>query len=138
MLKNCPECGALFVSGIKKLCDECSKKDEEDYNKIFKFLRQNPCSKIVEVSEGTGVPRKKIMKFIEEGRISLATIVLDEKEKICCKMCGKEIKSGKLCNVCAEEFKKKLEGTKKVSSQEKKARGERIYIADMIKNKGKI
>lgn len=131
MLKNCPECGALFTFLAKDLCDECSKKDEEEYNKVFKFLRQNPCSSILDVSECTGVSRKKIMEFIHDGRISLVTIAVSEEKKLYCRMCNKEIKGGKLCNECADNFREKLKETKKtIPVQEKEVLTGRMYTED--------
>jgi len=90
-LANCRECGKLFLKISSDICPECQKKEEEDFNRVKDYLKENPNAKIAEIMEGTGVTETRINKFIRAGRLSI---------KPTCESCGKAIDSGRLCPEC--------------------------------------
>lgn len=57
-LRNCPQCGKLFVYNIRNLCPECIKKDEKDFGCVRDYLYNHPRATIEEISEETGVSYK--------------------------------------------------------------------------------
>lgn len=135
-LKNCSECGNVFSPTITdEVCIECHKIREGEFDVVYKFLRQNPGSHIQEVSSSTGISVQKITQFIKNGRISLSTISGVE-EKFLCKGCGVEIKhSAKLCEKCAEDFRSKLQMSKKTPltlPSDKKITG-KVHILERLK-----
>lgn len=99
-LENCPSCGNLFVKNIREVCNECYKKVEIEYEKVYKFLRnkENRKSTIYEVSDATGVTVSQIRSFIREGRLRLADF---PNMGYPCERCGTNlITTGNLCDDC--------------------------------------
>lgn len=117
--KNCPECGKLFLySGRSIVCDECTKKDSQDFEKVRSYLRENPKQKLADVSEATGVSVKKINKYIQDGRL-VASEGLSGAYK--CSSCGVGIQRGRFCDSCAKKLSTRAsnvlsEGLKKSST----------------------
>lgn len=109
-LRNCPECKRLFTGGTHDICTDCMKKEEEDYEKVAQYLKKNPKSSIEDVTEETEVTRKKIIKFLKEGKILGAEITTGE-PLLMCSSCGEPITEGKLCRKCADALSQKLKGT---------------------------
>lgn len=109
-LRNCPECGKLFVYNHRNLCPECLKKDEEDFDIVRDFLYKNPKATVEEISKKTGVSSKSILEFLKEGRLMLRSnnvnIILS------CELCGEPIVSGRLCEKCSKKFKRGLTSRK--------------------------
>ncbi|WP_422446897.1 TIGR03826 family flagellar region protein [Thermoanaerobacterium sp. DL9XJH110] len=109
-LRNCPECGKLFVYTVKNLCPDCVKKEEEDFEKVRDYLYDNPGATIEEVSEKTGVDSKKVLEFLREGRLVLKNA---NAGILSCEMCGAPILTGRYCDKCAGDMKKRLDVIKK-------------------------
>lgn len=110
VLRNCPECKRLFTGGQHDICMDCKKKEEEEYDKVSVYLKKNPKRSIDDVVEQTEVPRKKIIKFLKEGKILGADITTGEL-LLTCSSCGKPINEGKICKECAEALSQKLKGS---------------------------
>lgn len=135
-IKNCPECGKVFSAVSGDICPECQKIEEEEYEKVYKFLKEHPFSSIEKVSAETGVSRRKILKFLRKGEITGAETSREKKSK--CYFCGTPISGGKLCQNCAKELTEKLKGKKETPPAKKtiseKEKGE-MYIFNRIKKK---
>jgi flagellar operon protein (TIGR03826 family) len=101
-LRNCPECGSVFTYFRTNLCPDCQKKDEEEFKKVRYFIVRNRNVGIPKVSEETGVSEEKIMRYIREGRISVASS--NERITLNCEVCGKSIPSGRLCETCTDRL----------------------------------
>lgn len=67
MLRNCPECGKLFSNPDLDLCPSCSKEEEALYYKAYAYVRDHPNCTVEEIIKGTGLPRKKVLKFVRKG-----------------------------------------------------------------------
>ncbi len=100
-LRNCSECGKLFVYVGRDLCPECVKTEEEMFEKVEKFLRKNSGASVQEISEATGVPEEKIIHFLKEGRLVARTPF----QQVICERCGKPIASGRFCGDCLEALR---------------------------------
>lgn len=103
-LANCPRCGKLFVkNGIRDICDECYKKEEEQFDKVYKFIRkrENRSATLKQVNEGTGVPEDIIIRFIKQGRLRTKMM---ENLTYPCERCGAPIHEGRLCEKCQKEI----------------------------------
>ena len=129
-LGNCPNCGKLFLR-IRNLCDDCLKKQEEDYLKSAAYLREHPGVSIQELSEATGVSTIQIRQFILSGRILAENF---PNLSYPCEVCGRQIQTGKICNKCmksAQDLKVQVErGTEKHSTdKERRAPG---YISKYL------
>src|SRR5690606_39269557 len=95
-LANCPNCGALFVKGVRTVCNNCFKEEEEMFNKVYAYVRkkENRMATVTEVSEATGVEEKIIMKFVKEHRLHTVQF---PNLSYNCDRCGNPIQEGKLC-----------------------------------------
>lgn len=125
-LRNCPVCGKVFVYVTRNLCPECAAKEEEEFRKVKEYLYEVPGATMEEISEKTGVPPKKILEFLREGRLIL------KKENVNmilrCEMCGAPILTGRLCDKCANEMKKKF-GVAKVPLQQREDMKGKIHLS---------
>ena len=104
-LKNCPECGKLFMDTGVRICRDCMDREEEMMLKISSFVRDNPHSTIKEIVEGVeGAKERLIRRMIKEGRF-----VQDGMDvSYPCEKCGKLINNGRFCPKCDEELKKEV------------------------------
>lgn len=69
-LKNCKLCKKLFLSNNINVCNDCLSKENENFEIIKDFLRNNQSIKDVDInmlSEKTGIPSSKILKYINYG-----------------------------------------------------------------------
>lgn len=106
---NCPNCNELFLkSKVRDICQKCWKKEEEDYDTVYKFIRkkENRTATINQVVEQTGVQEETILKFIKKGRLLVTQF---PNLGYPCDKCGRMIQKGKLCDECSSELKKALE-----------------------------
>ena len=70
MLRNCINCGKVHTLPAK-MCKECREKEQKLYQKVREFLWKNPNSTVDEIHEKTGVSKKKIIKYVKEGRFEV-------------------------------------------------------------------
>lgn len=104
-LRNCVQCGKVFVYISRNICPECMDKEELMFEKVRDYLKENPGARIMEVNEKTEVPEDKIIKFLRDGRIvseSLGSGLL-------CESCGAPISTGRTCAKCREELRKGIQ-----------------------------
>lgn len=106
-LANCTRCNAVFLRGIRDICQNCYKEEEAAFQTVYRFLkeRKNREATLLEIVESTGVEETYITKFIKERRL-----LPSEFPKLAypCEKCGTNIVKGKLCLSCTEELKKDL------------------------------
>ncbi len=97
--RNCRECRRIFrYPGFGDiLCPLCRKQDDEDFEKVKKYLQEHVGAKGKDVFKATGVTVQKIQKWLREERL----IVSDATGLgLTCESCGAIISSGKLCPDC--------------------------------------
>lgn len=102
--KQCKECGNIFQNPSSDICPKCTKEQDEQFEKIKKYLYKNPGAGVMEVAEATEVEEKLILHFLKEGRIELS----EPDGSIRCEKCGKAISSGRMCLECSKELAGKL------------------------------
>ncbi|MDP4085203.1 MAG: hypothetical protein Q8934_11395 [Bacillota bacterium] len=108
-LINCPSCGDIFYKNkFRDVCMKCWKKEEEDYETIYKFMRkrENRAATINQVVEQTGVLEETILKFIKKGRLQITQF---PNLGYPCDKCGRIIRTGKLCGNCKDELQTALD-----------------------------
>ena len=104
-IRNCSRCGKIYSYDGFSLCIKCRREDEEDFQKIKKYIDENPGANTSGVSEETGVEASKIVKFLREGRLEItdeSNIMLD------CEKCGTPIKTGRFCDQCTIEMQREM------------------------------
>lgn len=98
-VRNCRKCGKIFnyISGMP-ICPACKDKEEEDFQRIKKYLYENPGASLTQVSTELDVSVETIKRFLREGRLEIANeegnLLLE------CENCGRSIKSGRFCPDC--------------------------------------
>lgn len=126
-LRNCPECGKLFLYTSKNLCPDCMKKEEEIFDRVRDYLYKNPNSPLEKVAEETEVDEKKILEFLKEGRLILKS---GNPYILSCEICGAAILTGRYCENCARNLKKKLESAfQPVKSTREKTLSGRLHLS---------
>ena len=68
-LKNCPECGKLFMDMGSRICRDCLEREDELMVRVSSFVRDHPHSTIKDIVEGVeGVKERLVRRMIKEGR----------------------------------------------------------------------
>lgn len=131
-LANCPNCNAVFVKSIRSICPDCYKAEEKAFETVYRFLakRKNREATLPEIVEGTGVSEKLIIKFIRNKRLRASDF---PNIGYPCDMCGTNITSGKLCEVCSKEIRDEYEyheeAEKRQSKRNEKQDKAQIYYS---------
>ena len=94
---NCPRCGRIFRRIISPICPACEKEEEEIFQKVRVFIDENKECTLGELSEGTGVSAKKILRYIREGRLEISKGMHGA---VRCEICGRAISTGRFCEAC--------------------------------------
>jgi flagellar operon protein (TIGR03826 family) len=100
---NCPQCGRVYVKGIKEVCPNCLKEIELQFDNCSKYLRENRSTDLHDLSEATEVSIRQITKFIREGRISIKNF---PNMAYPCESCGDAIREGQICDSCRSKLSK--------------------------------
>lgn len=140
-MRNCPRCGRIFVFRGREICPACVNEEEEQFERVRRFLRESPGATVEEVAEATGVPSELILSFLRQGRL-IATDGL--KGSLTCQRCGAPIDGGYLCAACSRELAREVgraaggqepeqpdQGSSE-TAREGLVRG-RMHVADLIK-----
>ncbi|AZR73905.1 hypothetical protein BBF96_11195 [Anoxybacter fermentans] len=132
-LKNCIECGKVFVHPTMNICSECYEEEEKDFEKVKEYLWDKASASIDEIHKMTGVSKKRIIKFIKSGRITAGE--LNFENVLTCESCGEPIKEGRYCKKCSERlFKGLTEGLeeKKVEKSDTR-KSAKMYTAEWLR-----
>ena len=103
---NCPRCGKMFNKTDKPICKTCEKEDQDTYEKVREFVKENPDLPINVVAEETEVSVKRIMSYIRDGRLDVSRGMSAD---VVCMQCGKPITTGRVCDMCAKNLKTGIE-----------------------------
>jgi hypothetical protein len=104
-LTNCRYCGKLYQSLGGKICPDCRKKDQEQYQAVKEYLQEFPTAPVYKVSSETNVPVKRIYQYVREGKLAILTP--DSEFCVECAKCGVKISAGLLCPACEREYNSK-------------------------------
>ena len=98
--KNCPRCGKVFVKIREPICEPCVKEEEQIFEKVREYVKENPNLPIGEVAEACEVQPKRILQYIRDGRLEA---VPGMKGEVVCSKCGKPLLVGRMCEKCILE-----------------------------------
>ncbi|MCL2015142.1 MAG: hypothetical protein FWG68_02720 [Defluviitaleaceae bacterium] len=98
---NCPRCKRLFHKFIAPVCPECEKKEEEQFQELRSFVDEGEYTTMKDIAENTGIPLKRILKYIREGRLQVKQ-GLDDALK--CIQCGQPVDKGNFCKSCGDKI----------------------------------
>jgi flagellar operon protein (TIGR03826 family) len=114
-VRNCRKCGKIFNHiGGAPICPACREKEEEDFQRVKKYLYENPGASLTQVSTELEISVEMIKRFLREGRLEIAN---DEGNLVLeCENCGRSIKTGRFCPDCERNL---ASGFKSAASQMK-------------------
>ncbi len=127
MMTNCPKCGRLFARQNRPICEACYRKDEEMFEIVRSFIKENKTLDIDDIIDETGAGKKQILRWVREGRIDL---VLPEGDGLTCSKCGRPIKVGRVCKRCAAKLQNSLGGIQKPKTEGIKKKSNVIKVTD--------
>lgn len=101
-IRNCRKCGNIFNYVVGPIiCPACREKQEEEFQKVKKYVLENPRVSIQQVSEECDVDAVQIKQWIREERLEIAE---GSSLYINCELCGAPIRSGRFCDKCRVEM----------------------------------
>jgi hypothetical protein len=95
----------VFTRIASPVCPRCEKVDEENFNKVREYIKDDPLCNINELSEATEVPVKRILQFLREGRLEVTKGLSGE---LNCVKCGTVIEKGNFCDACTVKLNKEI------------------------------
>lgn len=101
---QCIFCKKPFMQISGKICPECLEQIDKDFVVVRDYIWENKTTNIDTVSEKTGIDRKKIVYLIKEGRLIIDSPDGEGGGLIHCESCKKSIKTGRLCESCADSI----------------------------------
>ena len=108
-LRNCSRCGKMFnYIGGQPICEPCKKALEEDFQKVKKYIEENPGADIKKIAEDNEVPTKQIQQWIREERLMFSE---GSPIKLQCENCGETILTGRFCAKCKGTMANNLNNT---------------------------
>jgi len=117
-IKNCKRCRKIFMWAMgPQLCEDCKRLEEEDFEKVRRFVREYPGATIQEVSDATEVSQNTIHKYLKEGRLEVTE---NSPIAIQCENCGARIRSGRFCPKCSAVLARDMMSAGKSLIEEKK------------------
>jgi len=123
-LINCVRCGKVFTTDkITNICPDCIAKENEELKKVTDYLRDFPMANAIEVSERTDVPATQIFRFVKDGSLRITPPT----EAFKCRLCGKEVKKGTLCQDCIDKVSDLKDAQKKAEKDRLKKQFEKDY-----------
>lgn len=110
-VRVCHGCKRMFqyIAG-PILCPNCRQKEEEMFQTVRDYLRENPGANMYQVSQATKVSAALIEKFLREGRLQVSK---DSPIALACEKCGRKITTGRLCSECKKEISNTLSDMKR-------------------------
>ncbi|MBE6099267.1 MAG: flagellar protein [Anaerovibrio sp.] len=110
-LKNCPECGKLYLEVGQGMCPACYDIELEQEQVVHTYIRDHDKCSIKQIVEDTGVKEKVVLRMIKSGRVVSDNVAYP------CENCGADIYLGRLCDKCNQELAKQVE---KLAAEKKK------------------
>jgi flagellar operon protein (TIGR03826 family) len=137
-LRNCIQCGKVFMYVSKRVCPACQKEMDELFEQVRVFVKAHPGATVAEIAATLEIEERLVNEFVREGRFDMVTEALT----IYCERCGKPIHRGRLCEQCALSLDQEIRSTQAKKPEEpvlNQGRNQhRLYLAEHIvdKNRG--
>lgn len=114
-LKNCAICRKIFSQNAKEsICRDCIVAEEEKFQTVREYLKENPGASISQVSDETDVSTKKIMRYLKDGRIEISS---SSGSILKCEKCGVSITTERFCRECKAKVIKKITAVANLSKE---------------------
>lgn len=87
-------------------CEDCKSLDYDDYGKVRLYIEGHKGATAPEIEAAIGVKQRSIRNMLKEGRLEVAA---DSKAFLHCELCGKAIRSGRMCPECEINYHRRME-----------------------------
>ena len=84
-LKNCPECGKLYLEVGQKMCPACYDVELEQEKIVHDYVRDHDKCSIRMIVDDTGVKEKVVLRMIKSGGVVSKNVAYP------CENCGADI-----------------------------------------------
>lgn len=103
-LRNCSRCGKVFMYVSRRICPDCQKEIEQDFERIRVYVKAHPGATVAEIATELDLDPDMIVEFVRQGRseVVVSGLVLQ------CERCGEDIVMGKYCDKCRQELDKEM------------------------------
>jgi recombinational DNA repair protein RecR len=98
-LKNCKECGRLYLENASGLCPDCFRQHKQDEEAVLDFLQTQSKATLEEICAVTGVQHENILRMLRYGQISEIFDV-----SYPCQLCGGLIQRNNVCDSCSNRI----------------------------------
>ncbi len=102
--RNCKRCKNLFQYSGNRLCDNCLKEEEKDFERIKEYLDEHEGATLMQVSNELDIKVERIKRYLKEGRIN----VISNSKLLTCEGCGDSISTGKFCKGCQQKMSSEI------------------------------
>jgi predicted nucleic acid-binding Zn-ribbon protein len=121
-ITTCTKCGHLFKKTTSVLCPTCIHDEDEIFDKVKQYIRQNRAATADEIANSLGISLQVVAKFIKEGRL-----IEFENTTYPCEHCGRLIITGKYCLDCLKLLSNHVNEIKSAIVQERKDKSGGYY-----------
>ena len=105
-IRNCRVCHRMFTDYLgRRICNECMKADDELFDKVRDYLRENPGATIFSTAEACQVSESRIRQWVKEERLEYRQ---QEGSGLYCEKCGEPIATGRFCQKCKLALSREL------------------------------
>lgn len=122
-LKNCSECGKLYMEIGNGLCPDCLRKEQDMEQVVYSYVRDHNKCGIRQIVEETGVKERVVLRMLKAGRFISSGIEITYP----CKGCGAPITTGQLCEKCNKDLLNQAKRLKAEKSVKKVDRSSTMY-----------
>ena len=126
---NCPRCGKVFNKIRSPLCPACEKEEERMFQTVREYIDDNQDCTLNELSEGTGVSPKKILRYIREGRLEISKGMHGD---VRCEVCNRPISQGRYCDTCMIKMNQNISEMFSANSDDRN-HGPKMHISEKTK-----
>lgn len=124
-LKNCSECGKLYMEVGQGMCRDCYAVEQEQEQIVYSYVRDHDKCGIKEIVDETGVKEKVVFRMLKAGRF----VAMGLEITYPCQGCGAPITTGKLCNKCSTDILNQADVLKAQKTAKKTDRSATMYNA---------
>lgn len=100
-LITCRVCSAIMTSLGRDTCPQCFRAEEELFQKMKKYLRENGNATIAQIADAIECTTEQVIYFINSGRLEKLGTTISRP----CQMCQKPIEHGRICQECNRSIK---------------------------------
>lgn len=113
---RCEKCGGVMIfKGVGEYhCEDCKNVAYDDYGKVRLYIEKHAGATASEVERQTGVSQKAIRQMLKENRLEIAQ---DSAAFLRCEICGTNIRGGRLCPKCEQEYHQRIENEQRRQKQ---------------------